>query len=93
MFGISQILHTGRTSVQYVFEWRRRISSRNGTDDARRAQSSRLLMLQSCAGPPFGGYSCGVPQTVADASDRKHGIYPIFYPECQCHQRTKGSMP
>ncbi len=74
MFGISRILHTGRTSVQCVFEWRRRISSRNGTDDARRAQASRLLMLQSCAGPPIGGY-------------------PIFYPECQRHQRTKGSMP
>jgi len=62
MFGISRILHTGRTSVQYVFEWRRRIRSRNGTDDARRAQASRLLMLQSCAGPPIGGYPCGIAQ-------------------------------
>jgi hypothetical protein len=62
MFGISRILHTGRTSVQYVFEWRRRIRSRNGTDDARRARASRLFMLQSCAGPPIGAYPCGIAQ-------------------------------
>jgi hypothetical protein len=74
MFGISRILHTGRTSVQHVVEWRRRIRSRNGTDDARRAQASRLLMLQTCAGPLIGGYSSGVAQSLPDASDRKYGI-------------------
>jgi hypothetical protein len=62
MFGISRILDTGRASVQYVFSWRRRISSRNGTDDARRARARRLFMMQSCAGPPIGGYPCGVAQ-------------------------------
>jgi hypothetical protein len=62
MFGISRILQAGRTSVQYVFERRRRIRSRNGTDDARRARASRLLIMQSCAGPPIGGYPCGVAQ-------------------------------
>jgi hypothetical protein len=59
MLTISRILDTGRTSVRYVVEWQRRIRCRNGTDDARRAQASRLFMQQSCAGPLIGGYPYG----------------------------------
>jgi hypothetical protein len=71
---ISKILDIGRTSVRYVVEWRRRIRSRNGTDDARRARASRLLMQFSCAGPSISGYPYGASQSVADTSDRKNGI-------------------
>jgi hypothetical protein len=59
MSSISKLLDTGRTSVRYVVEWWRGIRSRNGTDDARRAQASRLFIQQSCAGLPIGGYPCG----------------------------------
>ena len=71
---ISKILQTGQASVRYVVEWRHRIRSRNGTDDARRAQSSRVLMQLTCAGAPIGGYPCGFAASAADASDRKIGI-------------------
>lgn len=74
MSSISKIFGTARTSVRYVVEWWRSIRSRNGTDDARRAQASRLLMQQSCAGLPMGSYPRGVAQTVGHASDRKNGI-------------------
>jgi hypothetical protein len=70
---ISKVLQTSQASVRYVVEWRQRIRSRNGTDDARRAQSSRLLMQLTCAGPPIRGYPCGFAQSAADASDRKSG--------------------
>jgi hypothetical protein len=67
MSSISKIFDTARTCLRYVVEWWRSIRSRNGTDDARRAQASRLLMQQSCAGLPIGGYPCGVART-----DLKH---------------------
>lgn len=60
MAGISRFLHNGWTPVQCVVEWRRKISSRNGSDDARRARAARLLMQQ--AGPPIGSYPCGLEQ-------------------------------
>lgn len=69
MFRISRILLTGWNSVRYTFEWRRNIRARNGTDDARRARASRLLILQSCAGAPIGDYPYGLHQT--DATDRR----------------------
>ena len=56
MSNISKVLDTGRTSARYVVEWWRGIRCRNGTDDARRAQASRLFMQQSCAGLPIGSY-------------------------------------
>jgi hypothetical protein len=59
MSDIFRILDTSRTSVRGVVEWWRGIRSRNGTDDARRAQASRLFIQQSCAGLPIGSYSCG----------------------------------
>ena len=74
MSSISKVRGTARTCARSVVEWWRSIRSRNGTDDARRAQASRLLMQQSCAGLPIGGYPCGVAQTVGHASDRKNGI-------------------
>jgi len=74
MSSFSQIVLAGRTSARYVAEWWHSIRSRNGTEDARRAQANRLLMQQSCAGLPIGGYPCGIGQTVAHANDRKNGI-------------------
>ena len=59
MPGIATTSHTGRAAFQCVFEWLRNIRSRNGTDDARRARASRLLMQQSCAGLPIVGYPYG----------------------------------
>ena len=59
MSSISKILDTGRTSARYVIEWWRGIRSRNGTDDARRAQASRLFIQQRYAGLPIGSYPCG----------------------------------
>ena len=77
MFRISRILVTGWNFVQYVFEWRRNIRARNGTDDARRARASRLLMLQSCAGSPIGGYPYGLPENLADARNRKRDVWTL----------------
>lgn len=62
MFRISKILVTGWNFVQYVIEWRRNIRARNGTDDARRARASRLLMLQSCAGSPLAAIHMAFPR-------------------------------
>jgi hypothetical protein len=69
---ISKSLHAGWISVQYVIAWQRKICSRSGTDDARRARSRRLLMQLSGAGEPISGYPCGLEQSVADANGRKY---------------------
>jgi hypothetical protein len=42
-----------------VVKWWREIRSRNGTDDARRAQARRLYVQQSGAWLPNGGYLYG----------------------------------
>ena len=59
MSSISKILDTSWIFARYITEWWRGICSRNGTDDARRAQASRLFIQQSCAGLPVGSYPCG----------------------------------
>ena len=54
---ISKISDTGRGLVSHLVEWRREISGRNGTDDARRASANRLRLQLGSIGPWLGVYS------------------------------------
>jgi transposase-like protein len=45
--------------AHWVAKWWREIRSRNGTDDARRAQARRLFVQQSGAWLPNGGHLYG----------------------------------
>ena len=56
MITISQFISTVKGYFKCVIDWRRRIRSRNATDDARRAQTKRLTLQQNCTGPLFAGH-------------------------------------
>ena len=47
MTSISKFFAAGRGWLKCVLEWRRQICSRNGSNDARRAQAKRLIVQQS----------------------------------------------
>jgi hypothetical protein len=68
----SKFIDTGRISVLHVVEWRREISARNGTDDARRATANRLRVQLASIGPWIGGYSSGkMPPTYGSGPRRE----------------------
>jgi hypothetical protein len=59
MTSISKFFAAGRGWLKCVLEWRRRMCSRNGSNDARRAQAKRLIVQQSYTGPFLAGYPYG----------------------------------
>lgn len=59
MSDISKVLDGSRASIRSAVGWWRGLCSRNGTDDARRAQTQRLFVQQSCAWLPNGGHQYG----------------------------------
>ena len=59
MFTLSRFLGTDWLAVHHILELRRALRSRDATEDARRAQASRLTLIQS--GPPFENHSGNAP--------------------------------
>jgi hypothetical protein len=47
-----------RAAAKRINEWRRQIQTRNGMEDARRAQAKRMLVQQNYTNPMLAGYSC-----------------------------------
>jgi len=55
MFKLARLLDADWPAVHHFLEMRRALRGRDATEDARRAQTSRLTLIQS--GSPFGNHS------------------------------------
>ena len=59
MFTLARFLDADWPAVHHILALNRAFRRRDATEDARRAQASRLTLIQS--GPPFGNHSGNAP--------------------------------
>lgn len=67
MFKLARLLDADWPAVHRFLEMRRALRGRDATEDARRAQASRLTLIQSA--PPFGNHSRNAPGSSVKRSD------------------------
>lgn len=71
MLTVLENLARARAAAKRLNEWRRQIQTRNGIEDARRAQEKRLLVQQNYTNPMLAGYSCS---DISPKGKRRHSL-------------------